>query len=128
MTTAYADYTYYTGTFLGNKIPVADFPRLALRASAVVDRVTFNRAASQTDVAVVDAIKMATCAIAEEQYKTEQEGIDGGITSETVGRHSVSYSESSEKRASNFDRYIAAAETYLVSTGLMFRGFTEDEQ
>jgi len=68
--TAYTDSTYYTGTYLGNVIASADFPRLALRASAVIDQVTFGRASAivtaATDTATIALIKMATCAVAVE--------------------------------------------------------------
>ena len=36
----YADYNYYTGTFLGDAIAEANFPRLALRASDFLDYYT----------------------------------------------------------------------------------------
>ena len=66
---AYADYTYYPGTFLGTAIASTVFPRLALRASLMIDRLTFTRAApvitANTDTATIDLIKMATCAVAE---------------------------------------------------------------
>ncbi len=127
MTTAYCDYTYYTGTYLGNQIASGDFARLALRASAVIDQLTFGRAAIQTDPDIVDEIKMATCAVAEEYQAIEQDGSVDGIASESVGSVSVSYTESSSKRLTKDDRLAAAAKTYLGSSGLMFSGFADGE-
>ena len=46
---AYADFTYYSTSYLGNVIAETDFSRLALRASAVIDQLTFSRATSDTD-------------------------------------------------------------------------------
>jgi len=62
---AYADYSYYSTTYLGTAIPEADFPRLALQSSNFINQVTFGRAASVTDEASMDQIKMACCAVAE---------------------------------------------------------------
>ena len=42
---AYADYTYYTDTFLGTAVKESDFPRLALRASSYLDYYTMGKAA-----------------------------------------------------------------------------------
>ena len=59
---SYANYAYYTGTYGGSAIASADFTRLANIASAWIDRLTFGRAAADTDNA--DAIKMAMCSVA----------------------------------------------------------------
>lgn len=125
MTTQYATYAFYTGTYLGNVIASADFDRLALRASAYIDRMTFNRAASDTDNAV--AIKNAVCAVAEKLQTIEQEGSTGGIQSERVGSHSVTYAQNSLKQMSTIKRLEEAARLYLASTFLMFKGFNDDE-
>jgi hypothetical protein len=131
MTISYADYTYYAGTFLGTAIASADFARLALRASAQIDQLTFNRAAAivtaATDLTTIAAIKDATCAVAEEYQAIEQDGSTGGIVSESVGSYSVSYAENAVKRQSSTQRYTAVARIYLGSTGLMFSGFASGE-
>jgi hypothetical protein len=128
---SYTDYTYYTGTFLGNAIASADAARLLLRASVIIDQLTFNRAAAivtaATDTATIDLIKMATCAVAEEYQAVEQDGGADGIVSESVGSHSVTYADSASKRRTIMQRYSDAAKLYLGSTGLMFRGFRSGE-
>lgn len=124
---AYADFAFYTSEYLGTAILEADFPQLALRASAVIDQLTYNRAASETDEATVELIKMANCAVAEEMQKVNSEGGADGISSESVGSHSVSYSENSSKRQTTEQRYNNAAGLYLKSTGLMFAGFMDGE-
>lgn len=124
---AYADFAFYTTDYLGTAIAEADFPQLALRASAVIDQLTYNRAASETDEATIEKIQMANCAVAEEMQITVAQGGEDAIASESVGSHSVSYAENSTKRLTNDQRYYNAAYLYLSSTGLMFPGFMAGE-
>jgi hypothetical protein len=127
MTTAYATYSYYSATYLGTAITEANFARLALRASAWIDRLTFQRAATETVVATVDLIKMATCAVAEEIQTVEADGSADGIQSEAIGQNSVTYATSSTKQLTAGEKYLQAAALYLGSTGLMFPGFASGE-
>lgn len=128
---AYADFTYYGSTYLGAAIASADFPRLALRASAVVDQITFNRAAAvitaNTPAASVTAIQNATCAIAEEIQTQEQSGNIDAVTSESVGSHSMSYGKGARASMTNLQKQIEVAKVYLGNTGLMFPGFVSGE-
>jgi hypothetical protein len=124
----YADYTYYTGTYLGTAIASADFAALALRASAVIDRITFQRAA--VDFAAntnVTAIKNAMCAVAEELQRQDRAGGLDAITSESQGRYSVSYAVNSERSKTNLQKQQDAARLYLDGTFLMFAGFVDGE-
>jgi hypothetical protein len=121
--TAYATYSYYSGTYLGTAITSADFPRLALRASAVIDQLTFNRAATDTDNTT--AIEMATCALAEELQTIDAEGAVG-IQSESVGSHSVTYAQGSTMTLTADQRLAKVARLYLANTGLMYRGIDEE--
>src|SRR4030067_401524 len=107
---SYADYTFYTGTYLGTAIASADFAALALRASAVIDRITFQRAAAivtaATDTTTIDLIKKAMCAVAEEIQTIAAEGTSGSVISaETVGSHSVTYAVSSAQYLTDNQRY-----------------------
>lgn len=120
---AYCDFTYYTNTYLGTAIPSASFSALALRASAVINQLTFQQAVEQTDADVVDLIKMATCAVAEELKKVSDSGDTGGVKSETVDKYSVTYADNSTSMQSVDQKYSNAAALYLVSTNLMYRGF-----
>lgn len=123
---AYADFAYYSGVYLGAAIAIADFPRLALRASAVIDQVTFGRAAAivtaATDTATIELIKHAACAVADELATQETGG--GNVVSERVGSHSVTYAT---PIGSAQARLIGAARRYLGASGLMYKGFNEDE-
>ncbi len=122
---AYADFTYYEDTFLGTTIAEADFPRLALRASAVIDQITFGRAA--TDTENTNAIKNAMCAVAEEIQTQESAGSVDGIMSESQGRYSVAYSANSSKTKSSQSKLEAAASVWLANTFLLFGGFNSGE-
>jgi len=125
--TVYADYTYYTTTYLGTLIASADFSALALRASAQVDQITYNRAAAEVEVGTVDKIKMAMCAIADELQRQDSAGGADGITSEGVGTYKVSYRRGSYKTSSNQERIENAGKLYLASTFLLFPGFNAGE-
>ena len=122
---AYADYTFYTASYLGDAIAQANFARLALRASSVIDQVTYDRAAgivtAGTDTTTINKIKMATCAVAETVQRLEASG--GAVTSERIGSHSVSYAAAKSERA----QIVEAAKPYLWNTGLMYQGFAEGE-
>lgn len=122
---AYADYTYYTDTFLGTAIAETDFPALALRASAVIDQITFGRAADDTEN--TEAIQNAMCAVAEELQRQSQSGNADGISSESQGRYSVAYYKHADKAKSNQAKLQDAARVWLSNTYLMFAGFNTGE-
>lgn len=136
---AYADYEYYTDTYLGTAIKEEDFPRLALRASTYLDYYTAGKAAQN---APPDAVKMACCAVAE-QYQAidtaqalaqkslsaalSQEG--GELQSQSVGSWSKNYRSGGESAAqaaasatSTKAGLASAASMYLAGTGLLYRG------
>ena len=131
---AYADFTYYDQTYLGNVIAETDFPRLAARASTIIDQLTYNRTAAvvtaDEDADLIDKIKMAVCAVAEEFYKTEQnaQNASGVIQSERAGQSSVTYVVTEEAKQSSAQRYYNAAYLYLGQTALMFAGLNENER
>lgn len=128
---AYVDFTYYTSTFLGTAIASADFSRLALRASAVIDQITFNRTAAiilaATETVTIDLIATATCAVAEEILSIEASGNVDGIQSESIGSNSVTYTKSAFAQLTSNEKLSRAAKLYLSSTGLMYPGFNEGE-
>lgn len=128
---SYADFTYYQSTYLGTLIASADFAQLALRASAVIDKITFQRAAvvvtANEDADLIALIRMATCAVAETIQTVQQSGDVGAIQSETVGQHSVTYADGSIALMTVAQKYEDTARLYLEDTGLMFRGFASGE-
>jgi hypothetical protein len=129
---SYVDYTYYSTTYLGTAIASPDFARLALRASAQIDALTFDRTApvvtAATDTATIDKIKMACCAVAEELQVQDAAGDSaGGIQSESIGSNSVSYAVGALATLTHDQKLQRVARLYLGNTGLMFRGFASGE-
>jgi hypothetical protein len=122
---AYTDYTFYNQTYRGVAITQDAFPRLAMRASEVIDALTFDRTAAvitaNTDTATIEKVKMATCAVAEQMLSLENSG--GAVSSEHVGNYSVNYITQLSEDA----RLKKAAKRYLSRTFLMFPGFNSDE-
>lgn len=121
---AYADYEFYTDTYLGTAIAEADFPHWALLASAEIDRQTFGRAApivtADEDADLIERIGMATCALADELVALGESG--GAIQFEMVGRHSISYASP----LTAGQRIGGAVRRYLENTGLLYRGLDAD--
>lgn len=128
---AYADWTYYSVTFLGAAIAQADAARLLLRASEQIDKVTYGRAAAvilaATDTATIDLIKKAVCAVAEQYQANELAGDGDAISQESVGSLSVTYAPGSTQQKTRLRKIQEAALTYLADTGLMFAGFAAGE-
>jgi hypothetical protein len=121
----YADYTYYSTSFLGTAIAEAEFPALALKASAIIDQLTYGRAAVDTEYQT--QIKNAMCAVAEEVYSIENSDGSEYITSESQGQYSVSFSQDAVESRNYTQRYFDAARLWLANTFLMFGGFSDGE-
>lgn len=133
----YADYTYYSGTYLGT-MSEEDFSRCSVRASSFLDYFTQNRA---KDNAELDAVKMCCCALCD-NYKVIEAaqdltakklagalGADAEVKSETVG----GYSRTLDTGASGAVAALNTADSakallantcreYLAHTGLLYRG------
>lgn len=94
---AYADYSYYMNEFYGKAIAEADFPGLAVKASALVDYYTSGRARTAAGDDLT-AVKNAVCALAEVvQDENRLSALTfsadraSQVQSETVGSWSRSY-------------------------------------
>lgn len=133
----YADYAYYSGTYMGT-VSEKDFPRLAVRASSFLDYYTQNRA---KDHAELDAVKMCCCALVDKyavidaaqalatKRLTYASAADAEIKSETVGGYSRTLATGGESAISALSATDGArkllADTcneYLAHTGLLYRG------
>ena len=117
----YANYADYVYRFLGRAIPSEEeFDRLALQASAFLDRMTFGRAERYRDTK--GKLAMACCAVSERLYAAEEAGAanpGGAVKAEQVGSHRVEYREGSMH--ADTAELAALAEMYLSGTGLMSR-------
>ena len=118
----YATYDYYTAEWYGTIITdSADFDKYAQRASDYLDYITMGKAKSYDDTN--DALAKACCAIAEQIDLADSVGVAAGmVASESVGSHSVSYRSGAEMKASLDASMLNAAQMYLLSTGLLYRG------
>ena len=133
----YADYDYYSGTYLGT-VSEEDFPRLAVRASSFLDYYTQNRAKDNADM---DAVKMCCCALIDKYAVIEAAQAlamknlanaaanDAEVKSETVGSYSRTLATGGESALSALNATDGAkkllAETcmeYLAHTVLQYRG------
>lgn len=111
------DYSYYTGTFLGNSIPETAFPRLMRDAQTYISRYTFGRADRPQPDDVTAKINNACCAVAE---LLQQEELSGGqIASEAVGKWSRTYVTNGKTLN---QRVRDIVRRYLSGTGLTYRG------
>ena len=111
----YADYTYYISTYGGKAVSEEDFPRLAAKASAYIDRLTFGRAADNADD---ERLKRCCCELCESLLLTDG---SGGMVkqSEIVG--SWSYSLAGTGNVSETVMARAACSTWLPAEWL-YRG------
>lgn len=109
----YVDYNFYTKVF-GGKLSTEDFSLYEIKARKFIDKITFNRINSDN---LNDDIKFCVCIIAEKIKDIED---NGGIkTSETVGKHSVSFLVSQNLCAENI---LYKEATKYLSTNLLYRG------
>lgn len=120
----YADYAYYTGTYAGTAISQDAFAASARRASAFIDRITYNRL--NTGCPVTDAVKMATCAVADAMKASDEAeqaaNHSVAVKSESVDGDSNTYQSPEDIRNALEAQWAEAAEQYLLFTGLMDRG------
>lgn len=124
---AFIDLAYYTGTYKGTAIPTASFALYADRATTAVDFHTFERASAivtaAEDAALINKIKMATCAAADALYNADSQANGGSIASEKVGDYSVNFAVSPDTALTVNAKVSNAMREYLAFTGLLFRGF-----
>ena len=133
----YADYTYYSGTYMG-AVSEEDFPRLVVRASSFLDYYTRNKAKGHADL---DAVKMCCCALVDKYAVIEAAQTlavknlanaaenDAEVKSETVGSYSRTLATGGESALSALNTTDGVrkllAETcmeYLAHPGLLYRG------
>lgn len=114
----YADYSYYVTAYQG-KMPQCDFERLAGRASAYLNSVTFRRI--RAGWAEDDRVREACCAVAD-VYFLEEHG--GGVASETNDGISVTYVAGARAAQAKTvaQQLWETAVMYLGTTGLLYRG------
>lgn len=130
----YIDYDFYVNKYMGD-MPEENFEKLALRASAEVQRNIFNRDIEKYK----DEVQMATCSVADILFKIEQvesrknklvssNANDKVVSSESVGDLSRTFANATnltdlEKEISNQrSKILEEIRLYLLHTGLLYRG------
>lgn len=127
---AYADFAFYTDTYLGDVLTEDNAARWLDRASDELDVFTFGRLtdAFPTDEAHVVKVKKAVCAIADALFYVDKQkkaasaqqaddgSYRGAIASITSGKESVSYAVSG---AASISTYAAAAASADAQTQLL---------
>lgn len=118
----YADYTYYTTTYLGSALTEEEFARAATRASSFLDYYTRGKSKTYTG----EELKMCCCALAEQCQIIENaqtQSMSGGeLQSQTVGAWSKTYKSGTETAAAARETLAGIAMQYLGHTGLLYRG------
>ena len=121
---SYATYEYYRGQFDGNLIPDAEtFNSHTTEADAYLDHITRGqiKITDETTEAELAAISNAACAVAEVLYKQAQDE-SATVTSESVGNHSIGYSNTAKTTADREGEKYRKAALFLSRTGLLYRG------
>ncbi|MFL1471488.1 head-tail connector protein [Paraclostridium bifermentans] len=109
----YIDYKFYQEVF-GGKLSSEDFSLYEFKARKFIDTITFNRINESN---LNDSIKMATCITLEKLKKYDDEV--SFKSSESVGKRSVSYSESLVEK---FKENLYAEISIYLPKDLLYRG------
>lgn len=115
----YADYDFYIGAYGGKAVSAEDFPRLAAKASAYIDRLTFGRAAEYPDD---ERLKRCCCELCESLLLTDG---NGGMVKQSESVGSWSYSLAGSEGASETVMARAACRTWLPAEWL-YRGVARE--
>lgn len=119
----YADEEFYQSQYLLGRKPVirTGFAFYARSASQIIDRFTFNRLESQTDIP--EAVRMCCCELAEAEFNREkQQKKADGKTSEKVGTWSASYADAAAAADSDDKARVSIVYKWLGDTGLCYQG------
>ncbi|MEG2096806.1 MAG: hypothetical protein RRY65_01415 [Pseudoflavonifractor sp.] len=112
------DYSFYASTFKGITTE-ADFNRLAVKASAYLDQVTFDRITDALPTATLMRVKLALCEVVDALLLNEH---GGGVASETNDGISINYVAGISNAKTDQQRLREAVALYLGGTGLLYRG------
>ena len=127
---AYADYTFYTTVYLGNVISQSDFPRLAERATEVINAIIGDKINSDvtSDTTVYTNIKKANCALAEQIFfetSVNNIGGAGNIASIKAGEETITYSSNKsafDVQKGKYQVALSILSEYLGNTNLLYMG------
>ena len=127
----YADYKYYLNSYKGDMSEL-DFKRLLIKASAIINNRIFNRDIKGHE----EEVQIATCSVVDILYNIESinkkvnqisDESNKIIASESVGDLSRTFANSTiidlnNEIANQKNKIEEEIRTYLLSTGLLYRG------
>lgn len=124
---AYLTRTYYKDVFKGETVDDADFPRLLIRASEIVEVMTMYRISesglSSYPENVQVRIKNAICAQIEYLDANGGSDMDTGADLQSVGLGKFNYTKAAGAGGSTQQPlYAPRAQRILAPTGLLYRG------
>lgn len=122
--TAYADYNYYTVTYLAGKtaaVTAAEFPYYANQATALINQYTFGNINADN---VPDEVKMCCCNLVDELHSmaTSETAGKAGISSESVQGWSVSLESTEARKNAVKSAQKDIIKQWLYNTGLLYSG------
>lgn len=122
--TAYADYNYYTVTYLAGKtaaVTAAEFPYYANQATALINQYTFGNINADN---VPDEVKMCCCNLVDELHSmaTSETAGKAGISSESVQGWSVSLESTEARKNAVKSAQKDIVKQWLYNTGLLYSG------
>ena len=122
--TAYADYSYYTTTYLAGKtaaVTAAEFPYYANQATALINQYTFGNINADD---VPDEVKMCCCNLVEDLHSmaTSETAGKAGISSESVQGWSVSLESTEARKNAVKSAQKDIVKQWLYNTGLLYSG------
>lgn len=127
----YADYKYYLNSYKGDMSEL-DFKRLLIKASAIINNHIFNRDIKGYE----EEVQIATCSVIDILYNIENINTKINqisnennkiVASESVGDLSRTFTNSTiidlnNEIANQKNKIEEEIRTYLLSTGLLYRG------
>lgn len=135
----YADYEFYVQSYYGEAIDEDSFPKYELRAREELDYYTFDRIQYVTDEGTMKKVKMCECRLMDlfntydeeiqriKNYQAKQVEGNGLISSETVGKQSVSYQKATLRDIATVENELKSKTVEMIiknlgMTGLLYRG------
>lgn len=118
----FTNYHFYTNSYLCGKpavIPSACFDFYARKAAQEIKRFTLNNIDEDN---LPECVELCCCEIAELLYNSEQRSETEGISSESVGDHSVHYEDAKTARQLLGEKIEDSVIAWLSGTGFLFRG------
>lgn len=113
----FVTFDYYRATYKGTVITdQAAFDGVLVEAEAYINQITRGNIKE-----VSDAVRNATCAVAEIIWKQAQDET-ATVSSESVGNHSRSYTVTKKTTAEREGEKFRKAALFLSRTGLLYRG------